>query len=182
VKDLSLHILDITRNSVEANAEKISISMTANFDNMLTIIFKDNGRGMSPEMVKNVTDPFVTTRTTRKVGMGLPFLKMSSEMTGGEMSVESELGVGTTITVSFNLGHIDCMPLGNLGSVFSQLIGGNPDKKFFFQFITPTDEFTISSDEFWEMINDSEISQLKMMLLVKDMINENLEEIGMKNS
>jgi len=181
VKDLSLHILDIVRNSVEANSEKIVVSMTVDEDGLLTIIFKDNGCGMSSEMVKNVTDPFVTTRTTRKVGMGLPFLKMSSEMTGGEMSVESELGIGTTVTVSFNLEHIDCMPLGNLGSVFSQLLGGNPDKKFIFQFVTPTDEFTINSEEVWEMMKEAEISQLKMMLMIRDMINENLEEIGMKN-
>ena len=180
MKDLSLHILDVTRNSVEANAREISVSMIVDADRWLTIIFEDNGCGMSPEMVKNVTDPFVTTRTTRKVGMGLPFLLMSAEMTGGALSVESELGIGTKVTASFDLKHLDCMPLGNLGSVFSQLLGGNPDKKFIFKFATSEDEFTLNSEEVWELMTEEGISQLKMIIFVRDMINENLEELGIK--
>ena len=178
MKDLSLHILDIVRNSVEADAKDIFVSMTIDANNILTIKFEDNGRGMSPEMVKNVTDPFVTTRTTRKVGMGLPLLKMNSELTGGTMTIDSEHGKGTVVVVSFNMLHIDCMPLGNLGSVFSQLMGGNPDKNFFFKFSTKTDEFTLDSKEVWEMMHENGISQLKMMILIKDMINENIKELG----
>ena len=181
MKDLSMHILDIVRNSVEAEARNIFVSMTLSADNFLTIKFEDNGRGMSPEMVKNVTDPFVTTRTTRKVGMGLPLIKMSSELTGGTMKVESEQGKGTVVTVSFNMLHIDCIPLGNLGSVFSQLLGGNPDKNFFFKFATIKDEFTLQSSEVWEMMSESGLTQLKMMIMIRDLINENLEELGIKN-
>ena len=179
MKDLSMHILDISRNSIEADAEELSISMTVSGDNILTIIFKDNGRGMSPEMVKNVTDPFVTTRTTRKVGLGLPFLKMNAELTGGNLFIESEQKKGTTVTVNFNLQHIDCLPYGDLGSVFSQILGGNPDKKFLFTFATQKESFALNSTEIWEMMTESGLSQLKMMILIKDMINENLEEIGM---
>ena len=178
MKDLSLHILDIVRNSVEANATEIFVSMSIDANNFLTIIFKDNGRGMSVEMVQNVTDPFVTTRTTRKVGMGLPLIKMNAELTGGNLFITSELKKGTTVTVKFNLQHIDCMPYGDLGSVFSQLLGGNPEKKFIFNFATPKDEFTLNSDEIWEMMKESAVSQIKMMIFIKEMINENLEEIG----
>jgi hypothetical protein len=181
MKDLSMHILDIVRNSVEAEATEISVSMTVTGDNVLTIVFQDNGRGMSAEMVQNVTDPFVTTRTTRKVGLGLPLIKMNAELTGGNLFITSELKKGTTVTVNFNLQHIDCMPFGDLGSVFSQLLGGNPDKKFFYNFATPKGDFTLNSLEVWEMMNESAVSQLKMMIFIKEMINENLEEIGLIN-
>ena len=173
-----MHILDIVRNSVEANAKDISVSMKIDVNNMLTIKFEDNGRGMSPEMVKNVTDPFVTTRTTRKVGMGLSLIKMNAELTGGSLSVESEQGRGTIVLASFNLSHIDCLPFGDLGSVFSTLLGGNPENRFFFEFSTKDDEFSIDSDEIWVMIEETGISQLKMIKFLKEIINNNLKEMN----
>ena len=172
-----MHILDIVRNSVEAGAKNISVSMKIDTDHVLTIRFEDNGRGMSPEMVKNVTDPFVTTRTTRKVGMGLSLIKMNAELTGGSLSVESEQGKGTIVSAGFNLSHIDCLPFGNLGSVFSSLLGGNPDHRFFFEFSVNEDEFSLKSEEIWEMLKETGISQLKMMIFLKDMINNNLKEM-----
>ena len=178
MKDLSMHILDIVRNSVEADAKDIFVSMKIDADHILTIKFEDNGRGMSPEMVKNVTDPFVTTRTTRKVGMGLSLMKMNAELTGGKLSVESEQGKGTTVSARFNLSHIDCLPFGDLGSVFSMLLGGNPNQKFVFEFSTKDDQFSINSDEIWAIIKETGISQLKMMKILKEMINNNLKEIN----
>ena len=177
MKDLSMQILDIVRNSVEANAKDIFVSMKIEPNNVLTIRFEDNGRGMSPEMVKNVTDPFVTTRTTRKVGMGLSLIKMNAELTGGTLSIESEQGKGTTVSISFNLSHIDCLPFGDLGSVFSMLLGGNPGHNFVFDFSAKDDEFSINSDEIWVMIQETGISQLKMMIFLKEMINKNLKEM-----
>ena len=173
-----MHILDIVRNSVEANAKDIFVSMKIDANNVLTIRLEDNGRGMSPEMVKNVTDPFVTTRTTRKVGMGLSLIKMNAGLTGGTMSIESEQGKGTIVSVSFNLSHIDCLPFGDLGSVFSMLLGGNPSHKFIFEFSVKDDEFTINSDEIWIMIKETGLSQLKMMKLLKEMINNNLRDMN----
>ena len=178
MKDLSLHILDIVRNSVEADAKDIFVSMKIDPDNVLTIRIEDNGRGMSAEMVKNVTDPFVTTRTTRKVGMGLSLIKMNAELTGGALSIISEQGKGTIVSVSFNLSHIDCMPFGDIGSVFSMLLGGNPSHSFFFEFSVKDDEFSINSDEIWVMVKETGISQLKMMKLLKEMINNNLSEMN----
>jgi hypothetical protein len=178
MKDIAMHILDIARNSIEADATKLSISMTVDQNKILTITFKDDGRGMSHEVVKKVTDPFFTTRTTRKVGLGIPFLKMNAELTGGSLSIESELKKGTLLIVSFNLNHIDCMPYGDLGSVFSQLLGGNPNKKFLFFFSTSNDNFTINSDEFWTMAHEDNISQPKMILLMRQLIDDNLQEIG----
>ncbi|MDR2927906.1 MAG: ATP-binding protein [Cytophagaceae bacterium] len=181
MKDLSLHILDITRNSVEAGAGEITVGMNVDNENILTIEFKDNGRGMSPEMVSNVTDPFVTTRTTRKVGMGLPLLKMNAELTGGSLHIHSEPMRGTTVTATFNLKHIDCMPFGDLGGVFSQLLGGTPDRRFIFSFSAKDGEFTVDSNEVWTMAKNAGISQPRIVKFLKEMINENLAEIGFNN-
>ena len=178
MKDLSMHILDIVRNSVEADAKDIFVSMKIDAGDLLITCIEDNGRGMSPDMVKNVTDPFVTTRTTRKVGMGLSLIKMNAELTGGSLSIESEQGKGTKVSVTFNLSHIDCLPFGDLGSVFAMLLGGNPGHKFVFDFFANDDEFSIYSDEIWVMMKETGISQLKMMKLLKEMINNNLKEMN----
>ena len=171
-----MHILDIVRNSVEANAKDIFVSMKIDAGDLLIIRIEDNGRGMSPDMVKNVTDPFVTTRTTRKVGMGLSLIKMNAELTGGSLSIESEQGKGSKVSVTFNLSHIDCLPFGDLGSVFAMLLGGNPNHKFVFEFSANDGEFSINSEEIWAMMKETGISQLKMMKLLKEMINNNLKE------
>jgi len=173
-----MHILDIVRNSVEANAKDIFVSMKIDTDDVLTICFEDNGRGMSPDMAKNVTDPFVTTRTTRKVGMGLSLLKMNAELTNGTLSVESEQDKGTIVSATFNLSHIDCLPFGNLGSVFAMLLGGNPSHTFLFEFSVKEDEFKINSDEIWLMLKETGLSQPKMMMLLKEMINNNLKDMN----
>ena len=178
MKDISMHILDIVRNSVEANAMDIFVSMKIDAQHVLHLFFQDNGRGMSPDMVKNVTDPFVTTRTTRKVGMGLSLIKMNAELTGGTLSIESEQGKGTVVTATFNLSHIDCLPFGDLGSVFSMLLGGNPNQTFVFEFFVKEDGFTINSDEIWLMIKETGLSQPKMMKLLKEMINNNLKDMN----
>ena len=178
MKDLSMHILDIVRNSIEANAKDIFVSMKIDTGNVLTIRIEDNGRGMSPDMVKNVTDPFVTTRTTRKVGMGLSLIKMNAELTGGSLSIESEQGKGTIVSAIFYLSHIDCQPFGNLGSVFAMLLGGNPNHKFLFEFSAKDDEFSINSDEIWVMMKETGLSQLKMMKLLKEMFNNNFKEMN----
>ena len=110
--ELSLNILDVTQNSVTAGANLIKINISASTaDDRLTISISDNGCGMTEEQVKNVTDPFFTSRTTRKVGLGIPFFKMAAELTGGSFRIESKVGEGTTTTAVFGLSSIDRMPL-----------------------------------------------------------------------
>ena len=108
MKDLSMHIMDILQNSTRAKANNITLEVLENYDaDTLTLIFKDDGCGMNAETVEKVTNPFFTTRTTRKVGLGLPLLKQNTEMTGGSMKIDSEVGVGTTVTaVSTAKGRI----------------------------------------------------------------------------
>ncbi len=136
MKELSLNILDITKNSVSAGAQNIEISLVTDEHGWLTLTIKDDGCGMSEETVKNVTNPFYTTRTTRKVGMGLPLLKLAAEQTGGELSIVSskdESNHGTTLTATFDTTSIDCMPVGDIVSTVCILIAGSPDVNFFFK-------------------------------------------------
>ena len=115
--ELSLNVLDVTENSTRAGAKLVSIRVTADHgSDTLTIQIEDDGCGMTKEQVEQVTDPFFTTRTTRKVGLGIPFYKYAAESTGGSFSIASEVGKGTTVTAVFTLSHIDRMPLGDISS------------------------------------------------------------------
>lgn len=137
MKELSLNILDVAENSVKARASLIEILLTEK-NNKLTLIIRDNGCGMTKEVLAGVTDPFYTTRTTRKVGLGLPLLKMAAEQTGGKMeiasvsSVDDEINHGTTVTAIFNTDHIDFTPLGDIVATVVTLIQGHPDYDFLF--------------------------------------------------
>lgn len=137
MKELSLNILDIVENSVKAKASLTEITLNET-GNELTLVIKDNGCGMSEEVLKGVTNPFYTTRTTRKVGLGLPLLKLAAEQTGGTISVESvselddAVNHGTTVTALFYTDHIDFTPLGDVVESLLTLIQGHPDTDFLF--------------------------------------------------
>ncbi|MEG1743436.1 MAG: ATP-binding protein, partial [Clostridia bacterium] len=129
MKELSLNILDIAQNSITAGATFIDISLVET-NKELSISVSDDGCGMSDELIKRVSDPFYTTRTTRKVGLGIPFLKMEAEQTGGSVFIKSKLKSdfpdchGTTIISTFNKNHLDFTPLGDIISTICVLIHG----------------------------------------------------------
>lgn len=126
MKELALHLLDIAQNSVSAGATEVTLSLRET-GSRLTMTVSDNGCGMSPELLAGVMDPFTTTRTTRKVGFGLPLLRLTAQQTGGDATVESEVGVGTRTTAVFFTDHIDCPPLGDLSGALSLFLQGAPD-------------------------------------------------------
>lgn len=127
MRDLSMHVLDIAQNSVKAEARTVSIDFRLDDDGWLTLVFKDDGCGMSPAFLAKVTDPFTTTRTTRKVGLGIPLLKENAELTGGSVTIQSALGQGTTLTARFYLNHIDCPPMGQMCDTLLTLVLLNPE-------------------------------------------------------
>ena len=133
MKELSLNILDIAENSVKAKSTFVEIILTET-DQTVTLLIKDDGTGMSEEIVKGVTDPFYTTRTTRKVGLGLPLLKMAAEQTGGSIEITSSQGEnhGTSVKAVFYKNHLDFTPLGDVISTVTTLIQGHPDTDFLF--------------------------------------------------
>ena len=152
MKELSLNILDVAKNSVTAGASLITVRITET-EESLTIFIGDNGCGMKEETVRNVVDPFYTTRTTRAVGLGLPLLKMEAEMTGGSMTVtsrhESEYPEdhGTEVEATFYKNHIDYIELGDIISTITILISGSPDIDWLFQHQTPAGSVDLDTRE-----------------------------------
>lgn len=164
MKELSLFLLDIAKNSTVAGAALTQISLVRQ-GNLLTLTILDNGRGMSPEFLAVVTDPFTTTRTSRKVGMGIPLLKMTAEMTGGSFSIRSQLGVGTALNAVFHLDSIDMPPLGDLASSIMILIQGSPDQDITYTHTTEYGSLTLDTRELRRLLgpdvplDDPEVSE-----------------------
>ena len=148
MKELSLNILDITENSVKAGATLTEISITES-ENKLVISIKDDGCGMSEDIVRSVVDPFYTTRTTRKVGMGVPLFEMAAEQTGGKLEIVSDTGEdhGTTVTAYFYKDHLDFTPLGDVISTVTTLIQGHPDTDFLFTHLIDDKEIRLDTRE-----------------------------------
>ncbi len=135
MEDLSLHILDIVENSITACAKKIEIKIIEEKKkDLLTIEIIDDGKGMDEGALKNVLDPFFTTRNTRKVGLGLPLLAQSAEESGGSIKIESKPGQGTKVKATFGYSHIDRKPLGDIYESLKVLIVANPDINFIYEY------------------------------------------------
>lgn len=176
MKELSLNILDVAKNSVTAGATKIEI-LVEETPEQLAITITDNGCGMTPEFVKRVTDPFTTTRTTRKVGMGLPLMKMEAQMSGGDLSIESQVGKGTTVKSWFDPRNIDMPPLGDLTSSVTTLIQGSPDIDFIFTHRTPAGEYTLDTGEIRQIMGDIPLSEPEVIAWLTDYLRENESNI-----
>jgi anti-sigma regulatory factor (Ser/Thr protein kinase) len=115
MRELSLHILDVVENAVEAGAHQIDLAIVEDLmDDRLIITVRDDGRGMDATTLNKVRDPFFTTRTTRHVGLGIPLFAAAAERCGGKLDIESKPGQGTKLTATFQLGHIDRAPLGDM--------------------------------------------------------------------
>ncbi len=176
MRDLSMHITDIVQNSVRAKAKLVQLTIEEKQD-WLIFTFEDDGTGMNEETVKKVTDPFFTSRTTRKVGLGLPLFKQNAEMTGGSLHVFSELGKGTKVKVVMGLHHIDRPPVGDLPSTMAMIITGNPDVDMVFKYIKIDNEFSLDSREVKEALDGMDIRMPQVTSFLKEMIDENLKEI-----
>lgn len=135
MRELSLHLLDIAENSIAAGARNILIQVTENLrTDLLQMSIEDDGRGMDQETIKKVIDPFYTSRTTRKVGLGIPLLKEAAEACNGNLEITSSPGMGTKVIVWFQRSHIDRMPLGDLATTMLDLEIANPDIHWIFEY------------------------------------------------
>ncbi len=131
MRELSMHILDLAQNSIAAGANYIEIEVDADYaKDLLKISIRDNGKGMEPKFLAKVKDPFITTRSTRRIGLGIPMFNEAALAAGGGLELESEPGIGTTLVATFELSHIDRVPLGDMVSTLIALIAANPDIDF----------------------------------------------------
>ncbi|NLK09042.1 MAG: sensor histidine kinase [Firmicutes bacterium] len=127
MRELALHILDIIQNSLRAGAKLIEVEIVEDTRlDTLMVLIRDDGSGMDEVLLERVIDPFTTTRTTRKVGLGIPLMKMAAESAAGDFTIDSRLGEGTVVKATFVHSHIDRMPLGNMADTISTVIAGNP--------------------------------------------------------
>lgn len=172
MEDISLHILDIAENCITAEASRIRIKIVEDTrDNILTVEVNDNGRGMEKELLENATDPFYTTRTTRKVGLGIPLLAQSAREGGGDISVQSKRGEGTSIKATFQYDHIDRRPLGDIGQTMIILIVSNPDIDFIFEHKVNDSEYTLNTAEIKKELDGVPINTPEVIRIIKDDIS-----------
>lgn len=178
MRELSLNILDIAQNSITAGASIITIEVAedTNAKQMLIGIY-DNGKGMSEEQVESVIDPFFTTRTTRKVGMGIPLFKMAAEQTGGNLTIKSELGVGTEVHATFKTDSVDFTPLGDVAATVQMLISMNTDRDFVYSRSVDGKEFTLDTREIKEILGDVPLDTYEVSQWLIEFINENTNEL-----
>lgn len=176
--EISLHILDIAQNSVKAKAKNIGIDIIEDIDNdVFKVVISDDGSGMDEEFLKNVTDPFKTTRTTRKVGMGLSLFKTAAEVTGGSFGITSKLGVGTVVTAEFVHSSIDRQPLGDMASTITTLIGSDESIDYKYTHTYNGNEFTFDTGMIREVMQGVSLNTPEVILWIEEYINEGLKSI-----
>jgi anti-sigma regulatory factor (Ser/Thr protein kinase) len=179
MKELSLHILDVAKNSVKAGASLTEIAVSTANDGIMTVKIKDNGCGMTEEVLSRVTDPFYTTRTTRKVGLGLPLFRMAAEQTGGELKIVSsteEGNSGTEVTVTFDTKSIDCMPMGDIISTVCILVAGSPDIDFVFTDETEQRKVILDTRELRAVLGeDISLAEPEIQMWMSEYLKEQYE-------
>ena len=178
MRELSLNILDIAQNSIVAGATLTEIVVNENTkENTLLIGIYDNGCGMTAEQVRNVIDPFFTTRTTRKVGMGIPLFKMAAEQTGGSFKIESEKGVGTKINALYKTDSVDFTPLGDIAATIVTIVSMNSDKEFLYKRVLDDKEFIFSTVEIKKILDGVPLSEPSVMSWIEQYLNEQYNEL-----
>ncbi len=176
MRELALHILDLAENSLAAGASRVSIEVDERLaDDRLIITVSDDGRGMEPEMVAHVTDPFVTTRTTRRVGLGLSLLQAAAERCGGGLTIESQPGVGTTVRAEFQHSHIDRAPLGDVAATLVSLIVGGPQVDYRYVHRRNGQQFVFDTADVRAELEDVPITEPSVLDFIRQYIQEGLE-------
>ncbi len=178
MKEIALHLLDIVQNSVKAGASHVDIGFDLAADGLLTMSVQDDGCGMTPEFVARVRSPFVTTRTTRKVGLGIPLLMQNAMQSGGNVDIQSEVGKGTLITATFHTDSIDCLPLGDLASTVATIIMGSPDTpEFSLKCSSPQGEMSFTTEEIRPALEGVSLSEPEVVQWIQQSLQEEIEPI-----
>lgn len=178
MRELSLHILDIIENSRRANSDLIKLKIFEKPNsNLLKIIIEDNGSGISEEKLEKIDDPFITSRKTRDVGLGISLFKSAAESCGGNLSIKSKVGEGTRVEVNFKYNHIDRAPIGNITITLSNFIAANGDKvDIIYQHQYKDEVFNFDSREIKSELDDISIQSRQVIVWIKEYIGENLEK------
>jgi hypothetical protein len=178
LRELALHLLDVAENSVSANAGNIHIEVIEDLHNdRLHMSVSDDGRGMDTETVARVTDPFMTSRTTRKVGLGIPLLKAAAEGCRGYLTIQSELGKGTRVDVEFEHSNIDRMPLGDIAGTFLTLLIGSPEVHWVFIYKVNEAECIFDDQEIKETLDGISMTEPDVLKFIREYMYEGINEV-----
>ncbi|MFZ7102309.1 MAG: ATP-binding protein [Peptococcaceae bacterium] len=181
MRELSLHILDIIQNSLAAGATRVELAVGEDtINDILEIGVKDNGKGMTPEELNKVTDPFFTSRTTRKVGLGIPLFKANAEGCNGRFKIVSNVGTGTEVYAAFQHSHIDRVPLGNLVGTVISVLAVNPELHFLVNYNYNGHNFSFDSADVKETLEDVPINNPLILDWLNLYLTENIQGLKMR--
>ncbi|HHY91198.1 MAG TPA: ATP-binding protein [Clostridiales bacterium] len=179
MRELALHILDIAQNSISAKATLIKIEIEEyTAKNLIQIRIIDNGIGMSKELLEKVTDPFITTRKTRKVGLGISLFKAAAERCGGHFEIRSEIGEGTEVCATFERDHIDRAPLGNMPDTMVSLITANDQIDYLYRHVFDDKEFVFDTKEIRKILGEVPLSNIQVIDWIHHYIKDGLKGLG----
>ena len=178
MEDLSLHILDIVENSITAGAKKIKINIIEDLKkDLMEITIKDDGKGINKEIIDKILGPFVTTRTTRNVGLGLSLFAEAARQAGGDIIIKSEPMKGTTVKATFQHSHIDRKPLGNITDTLVSLIIGNPEVDFYYFHKCNGRTFSFDTKEIKTTLDGIPIYHPEIIRFIREELKKGISEI-----
>lgn len=178
MKEISLHILDLVQNSIRAGAKSIALRIEEDTGaDTFAVTIADDGCGMPPDMAKAVASPFVTTRTTRKVGLGIPLFKAGCEGCGGSFTLESQEGKGTRLKGVYRRSHIDRPPLGNIVDTVLLLVTGNPALRFLYAHRVDGAAYELDTAELRRILDGAPLDAPEVIAFIKDFLSNNELEL-----
>ena len=176
--EIALNVLEISKNSEKAGATLIEVFILKDTSrNSITFRIKDNGKGMNEEQLASVTDPFFTSRTTRKVGLGIPFLKQGAEITGGNFRINSQVGIGTEVEATFMTDSIDCMPLGDINGTIFTLVREADEYDYVYTYGVDNNSFVLDTREIKEIVGGVSLMNNEISAFIRQFLDENMEEV-----
>ena len=178
MREIALHLLDIAENSVAADARTITLTITEDLKNdRLELAVQDDGKGMNPELVARLGDPFVTSRTTRQVGLGIPFLKAAAEACNGGLRITSAVGQGTRLEADFQRSHIDRMPLGDLAGTLLTLIVAYPHVHWVVTYRADGAAFFFDSEPICQVLGEVPLTEPAVLGFVREMLEQGVAQV-----
>lgn len=173
MKDLSLHMLDIAENSIDAGAKRVEITITEDSRNdRLTLRITDDGRGMDGDLLRRVSDPLFSGKKGKRFGLGIPLLSQAAAECGGDFSITSEARKGTSVLAGFRLSHIDRKPLGDIGATMAVLIGGHPEINFLLRMERDGSLYILDTEKLRVLLEGVPLGTPALLKLIKDDVNE----------
>ncbi len=181
MKELSLHILDIAMNGIKAGASALQLTLSQK-GGVLTVTITDNGCGMDEQTLARLSDPFFTTRTTRKVGMGVPLYRLAAQQTGGDVEIQSEVGKGTCLTAVFHTDHIDCAPLGDITQTVLTIIQGYPAVDLVFRHEIGGQAVELDTGLLKQQLDGVPIQSFEILQWIQEYITEQYASLSQKGN